>query len=154
MRLFTSIELPSDIRRAISRWMPPLAEEEWVRRGWFPDDEGIKLKWVAEETLHITLKFFGDVAEDRVPELCDSLRQVGSEGPALLWPGPTACFPKRGPVATVVLEVQGQVDRLERLYEALEAKGREFGIPQERWSFHAHITVGRAKPVLPPHTRS
>jgi len=154
MRLFTSIELPSDIRRAISWWMPPLAEEEWVRRGWFPDDEGIKLKWVAEETLHITLKFFGEVAEDRVAELCDSLKKIATEGPALLWPGPTNCFPNRGPVATVVLEVQGQVDRLERLYEALEAKGRQLGIPQDRRPFHPHITVGRARPVLPQYVRA
>jgi 2'-5' RNA ligase len=161
MRLFTAIELPPEIRRAISRWMPPLAEEEWVRRGWFPGDDGLdegrdqQVKWVAEETLHITLKFFGEVAEQRVAELCDSLKQITAEGPALLWPGPTNCFPNRGPVATIVLDVQGQVDRLERLYEALEAKGCELlGIPKDRWPFHPHITVGRAKPVLPPHVRN
>ena len=141
MRLFTAIELPPDVRRAVYKWIPGLARHT-------PSGDGSDVKWVDEENLHITLKFFGEVAEERVAELCDSLKQIVAEGPALLWPGPTNCFPNRGPVATIVMDVQGQVRRLERLYEAVDAKGRELGYPGDRRPYCPHITLGRARPVL------
>jgi len=140
MRLFTAIELPPDVRRTIYGW---------THRG-----DGSDVKWVEEENLHVTLKFFGEVSEERVNELCASLKQIAPAGAPLLWPGPTNCFPNRGAVATIVMDVQGQVDRLERLYADVDSKARELGYRADRRPYCPHITLGRARPVLSPYSRA
>jgi RNA 2',3'-cyclic 3'-phosphodiesterase len=57
MRLFIAVELPNDIRTQLTelqRVLRPLASAA---------------KWVAPESIHITLKFLGEVPEKRVDQI-------------------------------------------------------------------------------------
>ena len=57
MRLFIAVNLPDALRQEL--WAAAAA----LRRGDFP------VKWVAADALHLTLKFLGEVAPEREPEL-------------------------------------------------------------------------------------
>ena len=61
MRLFIAINLPDEIRtqlKELQRVLRPLASTA---------------KWVAPESIHITLKFLGDIDEQLLPEIGDVL---------------------------------------------------------------------------------
>jgi len=59
-RLFLAIELPDEMRRVFFEWQ----ENYGHLRG---------VKWVPAENLHVTVEFYGDVEEDKIPELVDRI---------------------------------------------------------------------------------
>ena len=54
VRTFVAICCPDDVRDALAA----------VRRG--IDTGGVKVRWSSPETLHLTMKFLGDIADDLV----------------------------------------------------------------------------------------
>jgi RNA 2',3'-cyclic 3'-phosphodiesterase len=58
VRLFVAIELPGEVREALSR-----LQHELQRRGLE------KLRWVRPEGIHLTLKFLGGTPPEKVPEI-------------------------------------------------------------------------------------
>lgn len=104
------------------------------------------MAWVAVPNLHLTLKFLGDVAEERLSVVAGAIRgavegiapfdlEVGRLGafptpsrPRVLWAGLTA---GAGPAA----ELAGRVD------QAVAALGFE---PETR-PFSGHVTLGRVR---------
>src|SRR5213082_56367 len=61
MRLFIAIELPSKIRKELKDMQNELRSLASTA------------KWVAPESIHITLKFLGEVPEKRLEEIDESL---------------------------------------------------------------------------------
>jgi len=60
MRVFAALPMPPHVLDAMESWMEPLRREH------------PHLKWVGRDRLHVTLRFLGDVEEDRI----DRLEQV------------------------------------------------------------------------------
>ena len=106
---------------------------------------GDAVRWVREETLHVTLRFLGDIDCARIPRLAGCVReQTAALSPFRLQLGGARLFPsKRRPLA-VVLDA-GPAEPLTELADAVErgVVAADFG-PESR-PFNAHLTLGRIR---------
>ena len=64
MRLFVAIELSEQERRRVHRAAAPLRAAE------------LPVRWVRPDAYHLTLRFLGEVASDRVSELAAVMERV------------------------------------------------------------------------------
>lgn len=133
MRLFVAVNLPDDVRASIHGTAAPLREA------------ALPVKWVAPDGLHVTLKFLGDVASKRLPEITTVLEGAcaGAKAFPLLLSGFGAFpAPDRARVFWVGCE---PAPPLELLQDALERGFATLGFPVEGRPFRPHVTIGRAR---------
>jgi 2'-5' RNA ligase len=137
VRLFLAINLPHEVRREIVAASAALRESA-------PD-----LAWVREDALHLTLKFFGDVADDRVGAIEAGISGVaGRHRELLVTLGGIGAFPNFRRARVVWLGV-GQDPRLELLHHDIEIAGEHLGFDLEGRAFRPHLTLARVKHPLP-----
>lgn len=133
MRVFVAINLDQQEKARLEAAARPLLESP------FP------VRWVAMRNVHLTLKFLGEVAEDRVPNVCAAVDDAanGFEAFDMAVRG-FGAFPtvRRPQVVWAGIEVSPHLSDLQqRVESALEALGFE----RERRRFHPHLTLGRAR---------
>ena len=140
MRLFVAVPLPASALEAAAALLRTLRALEWP------------VRWVRDEGLHITLKFFGEVTSDRV-EPIEEMLQFATSGmaPIELTLTSGGAFPSARRPRVLRLEVQAGPD-LELLQDRLERGGEQLGFPPEGRPFRPHITLGRVREGqrLPP----
>ena len=129
MRLFIAIDLDSEVRARIARFLDGV-------RGFAPD-----ARWVRPESLHITLKFIGEQKPEQVAAITERLR--GVEGAAIeihfarFGFFPTAKAPR---VFWIGIDAGPQ---LTELAAGIDAATAELGIPREERAFSPHLTLAR-----------
>jgi 2'-5' RNA ligase len=139
MRLFLALDLPADVKDG-------LAEAVWSRRDWWDAGTGSHLRKVPAENLHVTLKFLGDVPDDRVAAVRAAVAAgVPPVGPIELRPAGAGFFPPRGAARVFVVHLVGDVEPLGRVYAGVEAALEPLGFPREGRAFKPHVTLGRAR---------
>ena len=134
MRLFIAIELSQTMREEISQIQTHLKYA------------GADVKWVEKDNIHLTLKFLGEVSEEKAGEIKQILDQIGKgtrnfeisleaigafpniEHPRVIWVG---------------------LDKGAQESTALAAKVEEallqIGFQKETRPFAAHFTIGRVR---------
>ena len=133
LRLFVALNFPSEIRDAIAKAVAPL------RAAPYP------VRWVDPDLIHLTVKFLGDVAPERVPVIEDALREVaGAAKPFVLPLEGAGAFPTPRDPRVVWVGCE-PVPALELLQHALEGKMQQLGFPLEGRPFRPHLTAGRVK---------
>ena len=132
MRLFVALNLPEPVRRAV--WEAAAT----IR------DLGLPVKWVPPDGIHLTLKFLGEVADQREPELRTALSRAARGARALpLVIGGFGAFPD--PHRPRVLWVGIDPDpALELLQHRIEEEFGPLGFSPEGRPFRPHLTLGRA----------
>lgn len=98
-----------------------------------------------DQGMHVTLKFLGDIQEDAVARISNSLGEIASKAKRFeVEIIGTGAFPnaKAPRVLWVGLSDGG---RLSELSAEIDAAMAEFGIPREKRPFKPHVTVGRVK---------
>ena len=139
MRLFTAIELPDSARRHLSDVQARL------KRLWEPGALP-PVSWTKESNLHVTLKFLGEVPDDRVPEVCNALARVRfPPAPLALRAEALDVFPSRGSVRVIHAKVGRDVEQLSALFSSVESQCAPIGFPRENRRFRGHVTMGRAR---------
>lgn len=133
MRLFVAVNLPPELREAV--W----AAAEPARRGTPP------VRWVGPDGIHVTLKFLGEVAEERTDAVRAALdRSAAGLRPFELMMEGAGVFP--GPSRPRVFWVGIAAEpQLELLQHAVEREVAPLGFPTEGRPFRPHVTVGRAE---------
>ncbi|MGB8299320.1 MAG: RNA 2',3'-cyclic phosphodiesterase [Polyangia bacterium] len=123
LRLFIAVDLPAELRPAIARLCRGIGGARWTR----------------PEQLHITLRFLGDTAEDRLADLRTRLREVRAPRFELalrgtgLFPPPSTRKPAR--VLWLGLEPPEPVRALKGAVDgALSWEPWEGSQPLPRWS--------------------
>ena len=127
-----------------------------------------QLRWTDRANWHITLAFYGEVADDRLPGLHERLARAarrghpirlriaggGSYGDRALWAGLTDATQYRGRDGAEDGTQDGPeestrrrpVESVRRLAATTAAAGRRAGVErQEPRRFHPHLTVARAR---------
>jgi 2'-5' RNA ligase len=103
-----------------------------------------QIRWADPSTLHLTLKFLGDVPDDRVDELivrCEvRARAVAPFDVALSGLG---AFPSARHARVLWVGVSEGVRELARLARGLDAACARCGVPRERKPYEPHLTLGR-----------
>ena len=124
IRSFVAVELPASMREEIRRIEGII------------DVQGLRL--VRPEIVHVTLKFLGDVPEEKIPRMTKALRKIGYKPFEAKVRG-LGAFPGRS-VRVVWLGLEGE---FEGLYRDIENALKPFGFPREDRKFSPHITIGR-----------
>jgi 2'-5' RNA ligase len=133
MRLFAGIPIVDDARREIIALLARLREGDWP------------VRWVHDEGLHLTLKFYGEVAPERLDVIEESVRFAGQNtGPLELRLDGLGAFPSmvRPRVLWVGIDAP---PALELLYDRLERGGEAIGFAPEGVPFRPHVTLGRVR---------
>lgn len=102
------------------------------------------LRWTRIESLHLTLKFLGDIHRSQVEPILEALREVVSAHPPLrILAQGLGAFPnlKRPRVLWVGLKAEG----LAEMNEAIEAALMPLDFPPEDRAFTPHLTLGRVR---------
>ncbi|MGB3478979.1 MAG: RNA 2',3'-cyclic phosphodiesterase [bacterium] len=133
MRTFLAVEIPRQIRKKINNFI----EEE--------KSKGLPIKWVKFENLHITLKFLGEIDENKkeeitpaIKELCKKYVRFNMNLQGL------GCFPHPGNPRVLWIGVKLGHELLIDIAGELEEKLSQFGFKMEK-RFHGHLTIGRIK---------
>jgi 2'-5' RNA ligase len=133
MRLFAAIPLPPPAHEAAARQLRDFMQLEWP------------VRWVKDEGLHITLKFFGEVTPDRLDTITEMLGFcVDGMTPMTLAITGAGVFPFPSKPRIIRLDVSSAPD-LELLQDRIERAGERIGFPPEGRPFHPHITLGRVR---------
>jgi RNA 2',3'-cyclic 3'-phosphodiesterase len=136
MRLFTAIDLPSDILLRLDRLLSALRPEALI-------------KWSPIDNLHITTKFIGEWPELRVPELHDTLhRVVVKRQPFEVELKDLGWFPGERSPRVLWLGAENSSD-LSILARDIEEALLTLGIPKEDRGFSPHLTLARIKGPVP-----
>ena len=132
MRLFVALNLPSSVRDALWAATAPLR------------DLGLPVKWVRGDGIHVTLKFLGDVEDQREGELRGALSRAVAGAHALpLALAGFGVFPDfRRP--RVIWTGIAPEPALEILQDKVEREFTPLGFPTEARAFRPHVTLGRA----------
>jgi len=129
MRIFIGIDLDPEVRGRISRFLEGV-------QGFAPD-----ARWARPESLHITLKFIGELTPERVEAIAGRLRRVGGSAFEIRFAGygffPTAKAPR---VFWIGIHAGPQLAELARSIDTATA---ELGIPREDRPFSPHLTLAR-----------
>jgi 2'-5' RNA ligase len=132
MRAFIAILIPDEIRKKLAQ----------------PRDEKLVLgevRWVAEENLHLTLKFLGEVEEKKVADVIAALERAASRHPPMtLVAHGLGFFPNlRSPrVFWAGLEPN---PTLSALSADVERECAALGFEKEDRPFSGHITLARIR---------
>jgi 2'-5' RNA ligase len=143
MRLFVALALDEEIRQRIAVYLEGFA-------GLAPD-----ARWARAESLHVTLKFIGELPEDEIPRLHDALAAIQAKPFRLAFRGygffPTARAPRVFWLGiTAGEELPNLAARVDTALSALK-------IPREEHPFTPHLTLARSgsgAPRLRPEGRS
>lgn len=132
MRLFVALNLPKRERQRIHRAARDLREAD------------LPVRWIEPDNFHITLKFLGQVREDRVPEVTEALERVASAtGNFAMTLEGFGAFPTVRRPRVVWLGVDATPE-LRCLKQDVEWALGDCGFEPETRAFHPHVTLGRA----------
>jgi RNA 2',3'-cyclic 3'-phosphodiesterase len=132
IRSFLAFSLPAEIRSVV----------EQVHEGLKGASRDVK--WVRPASVHLTLVFLGSVDEEEVPALSGAVRGVCEGfGPFRLAVRGTGLFPNPRRPRVIWLGLEGDVERMGGLRDALQEVLEPFGIERERRPFRPHLTLGR-----------
>ena len=134
IRTFVCIEIEDELRRKMSQVSAKLSAA------------GAEVKWVAEENLHLTLKFLGGVDETLINEVSAAVGEVaGRFEPFDVTLAGVGAFPGGGSPKVIWCGLQEPTGKLEKLYYALNKALRPYAEKEEHRKFSPHITLGRAR---------
>ena len=135
MRAFLAITLPIDVQDALSDLQQTLAASH------------AKVKWVAPENLHITMKFLGSITEERRQAVAAMLRRVAQhEEPFPLGvDAGVGAFPSMTAPRVIWAGLSTGKEVVTRLADAIEREGEALAFTKDDRPFSAHVTLGRVR---------
>ena len=130
MRTFIAVELPDEIRKALANLQRELKSRTNNAR------------WVAPESIHVTLKFIGEIREERLEDVDNAVTGLTWKPFTIAVKG-VGFFP--GTRSPRVFWAGMEAPTMEGLTEQLDARMERFGFEKEKRAFRPHITLARAK---------
>jgi 2'-5' RNA ligase len=141
IRIFVAIELDTPLRKALAQVQMDLRNR--LQKAIGPD---VRIQWVKPESVHLTLKFLGDIPEERVPEIVAALARVtDAHARCTVDVGGLGAFPDTRVPRVLWVGLSGQVEGVTRLAAAVERALVELGFVSEPKPFNPHLTLARIK---------
>jgi len=134
VRTFVAVEMPENIRRQFGEVESRLMKAD------------AHVKWVEPHHIHITMKFLGEIDEDRLVDVFRGVEEgVRGLGPFEASLAGLGAFPNLKRPRVVWVGVDRGKDLLATLQKKVEDSICRFGFPKEDRSFSPHLTIGRVK---------
>lgn len=140
-RVFAALELPPDKKQRLAELVADLSAAVPRRM----------VRWVNTDSLHLTLKFYGDIQAEQVPEIEAGLgRLAAGAAPLRLGIEGLGVFPDPHRPQVVWAGLVGDLKPLKALQSALDEMSEQLGFPREARPFTPHLTLGRVNGRLRP----
>jgi 2'-5' RNA ligase len=136
VRCFVAVDVPPDVQARVAALTARLRKAA----------PRADVRWAGSDTLHVTLKFLGEVPDARVAVVERALSTVAAaHAPLSLVAAGAGGFPSGSRPRVLYVGILGQVDGLVRLAAAVDGALEALGFPGERRAFRGHLTVGRVR---------
>jgi 2'-5' RNA ligase len=113
--------------------------------------EHASVKWVNTGSIHLTLKFLGNIATETIPEFTKVLSEAARGiTPFHLELGEMGVFPNLRAPRVVWVGLRGETTTLSVLQENIESALIPLGFPPESRAFSPHLTLGRVREKASP----
>ena len=135
IRSFIAIKMPEHIQEKLEGIQEKLKQAD------------AHISWVNPESIHLTLKFLGNIQEKQVADILAALKEsVQTITPFQLQIGYAGAFPNiRFPRVIWVGVTDDERNSLKTLQEDLESRLTRLGFESEQGRFQPHLTLGRVR---------
>lgn len=133
VRSFIAVKISPDIQRGLGQVSKKLQDQL----------EGVPVRWIPVENIHLTLKFLGNVSMKNLELLKKVLKaEISNHNHFEISVGELGAFPNisRPRVLWVGVEAPQELASVQR---GIETEAVHLGYPGERRSFSPHLTLGR-----------
>jgi 2'-5' RNA ligase len=130
MRVFIAVDLPTEVREALAKVQHELEPVTDTAR------------WVAPESIHITLKFIGEVAEKQIDDIDAAVTGLSWKSFAITVRG-VGFFP--GNRSPRVFWAGMEAPTMQKLAEEFDSRMERLGFEKEKRAFRPHITLARSR---------
>ena len=135
VRSFIAIELPDELKLELTQLEArlKLGKQPWV-------------KWVDPYSIHLTLKFLGSIATDRIGEITRAMEAAARGIPPFhLEVKGLGVFPNLRRAQVAWVGIGGEVDKLSQLQQRIESNLVPLGFAPESRAFTPHLTLARVR---------
>lgn len=135
-RVFCAIDLPQNARGQLLAHIKRLREAA----------PHAQASWSRAESIHLTLKFFGDIEQGQVERLSAAASRVTQRySPFQIGLGGPGIFPPRGTPRVLWIGVNDPSGQLTDLQQQFENECAREGFPKEEHAFRPHLTLARIR---------
>jgi len=143
VRSFIAIELPDELKEALTQMQAQL------RLG-----QPISVKWVDPYSIHLTLKFLGNIAVGRISEITQAMEEAAQGmSPFHLEVKGLGVFPNLKRVQVAWVGLGGELDKVSQLQQRIESNLMPLGFTAESRAFTPHLTLARLRDRVLPDER-
>ena len=134
IRTFIAVEIDSQTKQKISDLIASLKKSN------------ADVKWVTKDQMHLTLKFLGNIEQNKVQEISDVLKSIaGNFKPFSISLSAIAGFPNLNRPKVIWLGIEKGAENLKKLNELIETGLEKIGFRKESREFNPHLTLGRVR---------
>ncbi|MEJ2235735.1 MAG: RNA 2',3'-cyclic phosphodiesterase [Syntrophobacterales bacterium] len=134
IRSFIAIDFPEETRKALEDIQRELKQC------------GAGVRWVRPSSIHLTLKFLGNIQAAQVDDIALAVAQgVRDHPPITLGAAGLGAFPSLRKPRVLWIGMEGEVQRLTRIQSRVENALEPLGFVRESRPFRPHLTIGRVK---------
>ena len=134
MRVFIAIEMTDEIKSALSQLQSRLKYA------------GADVKWVEEKNIHLTLKFLGNIDDNRCKEVTTVLGEVAETvTPFDISVGEVGAFPAPEHPRVVWVGMEKGSEQSASLAHKIDDALYVIGFEKDERAFTAHLTLGRVR---------
>ena len=134
IRSFIAIDFPEETRKALEDIQKELKQC------------GAGVRWVKPGSIHLTLKFLGNIHPAQVEDIALAVaEEIRDDPPITLGAAGLGAFPSRRKPRVIWIGMEGEVQRLTRIQTRVENALEPLGFVREKRPFRPHLTIGRVK---------
>ncbi|HUS03983.1 MAG TPA: RNA 2',3'-cyclic phosphodiesterase [Dehalococcoidia bacterium] len=143
IRSFIAIELPQNVQSGLGQIRSELERAEHPF-----------IKWVNPESIHLTLKFLGNIPFNRVTEIAKAMDEATQgASPFHLEISGLGGFPNLKQPRVIWVGIKGEIDKLLSLQQNIDSALALLGFVREERPFMPHLTLARIKERASPAER-
>jgi 2'-5' RNA ligase len=132
-RAFIALNMNDEVRERIDHVSRELQEKL----------DGLPVRWVPVENIHLTLKFLGDVSVANQDMLAEQLEQTAALNQEFAFSvGELGVFPNWKRLRVIWLGIEGPGE-LQNLQRSIDVESARIGYPSDDRPFSPHLTLGR-----------
>ncbi len=134
IRSFIAVDIPEAVRENLDGLLGKLKTNQ------------ADVKWVKSKSIHITLKFLGDVEEMQLPQIKEIMGNVAKNiQPFTVSIEGTGAFPNDRRPRVLWVGVRKGSETLIRLAADIDSQLAAIGFEREKQSYSPHLTLGRVR---------
>mgnify|MGYP001567170522 FL=1 len=134
IRTFIAIDLCDEFKETIALIQRDLKELD------------LDISWVKRDNLHLTLKFLGNVAPDKIPSVIETFQSTFKNFPSFTVElADLGAFPRVDKPQILWVGLKEETSVLQNIADSVENNFTPLGFSKEASAFEPHITIGRLR---------